>query len=578
MSLAADKVIKYLARMTEPSPNAGVSARGGISRFALAALLAFTFCNSLWSARWGLPDGATVETSSVWAVDTIAPLGPLNEAYHRFSREGIENVIYPLFHYVVLAGVYAPYIGLALATGRLENPSSEFPFGAAEPGEFFAHLTLLANLVSALMAAGCVLGVYLIARELFDRRTALWSALLAALVPPLAYYGSTSNLDVPYLFWMLLAFWQLIRAALHQRLPSYLLCGVFASLAVSTKDQAAGFFVLFPLIVPWLILVGIRRLVPRSALRAVLRDRRLWVAGGAALVTFALANNLLFGLEGYARHLQFADEFYAANLTADAPGLLARQPGLLVHSSLLVAQMVGAPVLLLAAAGVWIVMRARRWLPLLLVICSAGYYLSMIAPTVAHSRYLLGVVLLLMPLAGNAVVSALGAPRPTWRAIGLAIAAAALLWQSVLLVNLHLTLARDSRLAMEQWVRQNVPPGATIESSTQARYLPRLSDAYRYSIVGNSFSATRYNLLSTDLTLEALRVRAPDYVLVLSDSWLSGDPTRVEEPQIRAYYDALLAGQASYDVVARFETPSWLPYRQITAGTQPTSILLRRRS
>jgi hypothetical protein len=65
---------------------------------------------------------------------------------------------------------------------------------------------------------------------------------------------------------------------------------------------------------------------------------------------------------------------------------------------------------------------------------------------------------------------------------------------------------------------------------------------------------------------------------VLADSWLSGDPGRVEEAAIRAYYDALLNGAAGYDVAARFETPTWLPYRQITAGTQPTCILLRRRS
>jgi len=564
--------------MTDPSGSPESRVPFGRRGLALAVLLLLTLGSSLWAARWGLPDGATVETSSPWAVDSIAPLGPLNEAYYRFSREGIDDVVYPLFHYVVLAVVYAPYVGFAFATGRFENPSSEFPFGATDPGQLFAHLTLLASFVSALMAAGCVLGVYMLARELFDARTATWSALLAALVPPLAYYGSTSNLDVPYLFWTLLAFWQLARAALRQRLSNYALCGLFASLAVATKDQAAGFLVLYPVVVPWLIHLDLRRRSPQTNAFDVLRDRRLWTAGVAALVTYVLANNLVFGLEGFQRHLKFADAFYAANLATDVRGLLGRQPDLLTHSATLLVQMVGVPVLLLAAAGAFSVLRERRWLALLPLVCSAGYYVSMIAPAVSHSRYLLGVVLLLMPLAGRAITTALDVPRVAWRAIGLAVAAAALLWQSVLLAHLHLTLARDSRYAMDRWVRATVPAGATIESSTQARYLPRLSDTYRYAIVGNSFSATRYNLLGTNLTLEALRARAPEYVLVLSESWLSGDPTRVEEPQIRAYYDALLKGEAGYAVVARFETPTWLPYRQITAGTQPTSVLLRRRS
>ena len=563
--------------MTPPLRSVDTTALAPRRRLLLVALLLFTLGNTLWCARWGLPDGATVETSSPWAVDSIAPLGPLNEAYHRFSREGIDDVVYPLFHYVVLAGAFAPYIGFSLVTGRLQNPGAEFPFGATDP-TFFAELTLLASFVSALMAAGCVLGVYLIARELFDARTGIWSAAVAVLVPPLAYYGGTSNLDVPYLFWTLLAFWQLIRAARQQRGASYALCGVFASLAVATKDQAAGFFVLFPLLVPWFIHHALRSHDPRSTPLSVLRDRRLWIAAVSAVVTFVLANNLLFGFEGFQRHLQFAEEFYAANVAVDTRGLLARQSGLIAHSAVLIVQMVGVPLLLLAAAGAWLAFRRRHWLALLPLVCAAGYYVSMIAPSVSHSRYLLGVVLLVVPLAGSAIVAAIEAPRVTWRAIGIVMAATALAWQSLLLVHLHLTLARDSRYAMERWVRASVPAGATIESSTQARYLPRLSDRYRYAIVGNSFSATRYNLLGTDLTPAALRQRAPDYVLVLSDSWLSGDPTRVEEPNVRAYYAALLAGAAGYEVVARFETPSWLPYRQITAGTQPTCVLLRRTS
>jgi 4-amino-4-deoxy-L-arabinose transferase-like glycosyltransferase len=427
------------------------------------------------------------------------------------------------------------------------------------------------------MAAGCVLGVYLLTRELFDARTALWSALLAVLVPPLTYYGGTSNLDVPYLFWTVLAFWQLTRAATRQRPRNYALCAVFAGLAVATKDQAAGFFWLFPLLVVWFVHRDLRwRALPNPVL-AVARDKRIWIAGVAALVTFALASNLLFGLEGFERHLAFADEFYAANLATDFPGLLARQPGIAAHSAALLVQMVGVPALLLMAAGAWYALRARRWLALLPVLCSVGYYFTMIAPAVSHSRYLLGVVLLALPLAGRAIVAAFEASGAAWRALGIATTVAALLWQAALLVHLQLTLAGDSRYAMEAWVRTHVPAGATIESSTQARYLPRLSDSYHYAIVGNSFSATRYNLVGSELTAESLRTRAPDYVLVLADSWLSGDPTRVSEPAICDYYKALLAGQAGYEVIARFETPTWLSYRQITAGTQPTTILLRRR-
>ena len=543
----------------------------------LAALLAFTLCNSLLSAKWGLPDGATAETTSTWAVDTVAPLGPLNEANNLFTRRGVDDVIYPVFHYVVLAGAYAPYIAVALMTGELANPSSDFPYGAAEPTTFFVHLTLIASLVSALMAVGCVLLSYLIARETFGVLAALWTALLAALVPPLAYYGAMPNLDVPYLFWTMLSVWMLLRAARLQNTASYLWCGVCASLAVATKDQAAGFLITLPIVIPLLVRCGLRREGKPDGPLAILRDRRVWVAALAAAATFVVANNLVTGLEGYRRHLAFADEFYAANLAADGPGLLARQPALLAHSSSLLVQMVGIPALLLIAAGVWATIRARRRVALFLLLSPLGYYAAIIVPTVAHSRYLLGVVLLLLPFAGHAIVLGLASRRALLRVSACIALAGAVVWQGLLIAHLHRTLAQDSRRAMEAVIRERIPAGTVIESSTQARYLPRISDAYRYSIVGNSFSSTSYNLVGDALTLEALKARNPAYVLVLADSWVSGDPTRVEEAQIRAYYDALLSGQAGYEIVADLRTPTWLPYRQITAGTQPRSILLRRR-
>lgn len=544
---------------------------------ALTAIVAATSLSCVLAAHWGLPDGASAATASSWAVDTIAPLGPLSEANARFMRVDSEAVIYPLFHYVVLCAAFVPYIGYTLLTGSLSNPHATFPYGAADPGAFFTSLTLIASLVSAAMAAGIVLCVYLIARDLFDRRSGLWAAAFAAVVPPLTYYGSTSNLEVPYLFWTMLAMWQLVRAAKYQRFVNYCLCGVLAGLAFATKDQAAGFFMSWPLLVVLLVALHRRTTEPTSNLLRAVLDRRVLGAGIAALLAFAFGNNLLFGgWEGFLRHLAFASEFYEANVAHQATGMLGRQPLLFGHSAGLVVQMVGVPVLVLAAGGLVLAWRQRIHLSLLLPLSALTYYISTIAPTTTLSRYLLGIVLLLMPFAGYATSNALAATKRGTRIAGTALLTLALLWQFALVVHLHSTLWRDSRYALERWVRDNVPTGTIIESSTQARYLPRLSDRYRYSVVGNSFDAVSYALLANELTLERLEARSPPYILVLSDVGLSGDPGRVTEPALREYYGALLGGRSGYSEVSRFETPTWLPYRQLTVGTQPTSILLKR--
>jgi 4-amino-4-deoxy-L-arabinose transferase-like glycosyltransferase len=543
----------------------------------LVILLSATLVNCLSLADWGLPDGASAETTGTWAVDTIAPIGPLSEAYHRFARTD-DAVIYPLFHYVVLAGAFAPYVAWALLTGRLQSPGAEFPYGAVDAGSFFGALSYIAGLVSAAMACGIVLVTFMMTRELFDARAARWAAVFAACLPPIAYYGSTSNLDVPYLFWTLLALWQLVRAAHRQQLMSYVLCGLFAGLAAATKDQAAGLLLPLVLIVP--ALVHRARAHPHmtaATLFASLLDRRTLAAGITAVLAFALGNNLLFGgWDGFQRHLAFAEAFYEQNLVDDPRGPLARQVDTASTSGALIVQMVGYPLAALALAGLVLVVRRRHFVALILPVCSLAYYIAVVAPTTALSRYLLGIVLLALPLAAAAVAWGAAQQRTWLRTATVAVATLAIAWQVVLIAHLHSTLANDSRYAMEQWIRANVAQGTTIEAYTQARYLPRLADHYRYQVIGNAYSATSYNLRGNELTLGALELRAPAYIMVLTGVQLTGDPARIEEPEIRDYFTALLGGNAGYEVVARFETPSWLSYRQITSGTQPDTILLKR--
>jgi hypothetical protein len=183
---------------------------------------------------------------------------------------------------------------------------------------------------------------------------------------------------------------------------------------------------------------------------------------------------------------------------------------------------------------------------------------------------------LLTPFAGHAVATGLGqsgSAARVWRVAAIA----ALATQLALCLNLANMLLKDSRYAMERWVRANVAESSTIESQTQPRYLPRLGARYSYATVGNSFDAVSYDLLGGELTAGGLHSRSPEYVMILATSGLSGDPQRADDPRLRQYFSELEAGSLGYDVIARFETPTYVPFRQVTAGTQPTTILLRRR-
>ena len=109
-----------------------------------------------------------------------------------------------------------------------------------------------------------------------------WRAAARACSPPaparlnfgLTYYGQVSNLDVPYLFWGLLALLWCMRAVVEQAPRRFWLAALFAAAAVATKDQAYALFLLS------LPAVSAAVVCARTAGRAPMRGRSLSLAAG----------------------------------------------------------------------------------------------------------------------------------------------------------------------------------------------------------------------------------------------------------------------------------------------------------
>ena len=122
-------------------------------------------------------------------------------------------------------------------------------------------------------------------------------------MPPFVYYAKMANVDVPYLFWFALSLLFYIRVIQADRASDYVRFALTAALAVCTKDQAYGLYLL-----PVLHLVWLRAsrgpgegAWGRSA--AVWSDRHLRWAAVTGLGVFALGHNLLFNLTGFLNHV-----------------------------------------------------------------------------------------------------------------------------------------------------------------------------------------------------------------------------------------------------------------------------------
>ena len=99
------------------------------------------------------------------------------------------------------------------------------------------------------------LGILILLFRLGERLGGVGAGLLASglwsanyLVP---YYSQTTNLDIPYIFWVLLALERIVTFHHNGKISVVIASAVFTALAVGTKDQAAAIVLAYPVLLVW---------------------------------------------------------------------------------------------------------------------------------------------------------------------------------------------------------------------------------------------------------------------------------------------------------------------------------------
>lgn len=503
---------------------------------ALAAVLPAT--------HWGIPNATHPLLARGWEVDGVAGISLLSElANLKGPAQADWYVAYPLFHYLVLAVVCAPVLAYLLATGQLANPGGEFPYGFADPVGALALLTSVGHGVSAAMAAGVVVGVFILARRIFDQRAGHFAAAVTLICAPFLFYARTANLDVPVLFWVVLHFIAIERAISPHAPPSrrqLAWCGVTAALAVATKDQAFGIVVLPLLAVLW----RLRRTTPTSY---AFRSAATLVLSGA--VSFAFASGFAFRPGRFIKHLAYITDFENtfANVRVQTFLTVVRDSTargvlqLLGDYGTAIGTAVGWPAFVLGVWGCALMWRSRplhRWLPLSCV----GLFLIVIVP-IHHMQYRYALV--------PAVIAALGVaacvhgatlrwPQRVWLPSVLgAIAVASAIPGGA---EISHAMWGDARWEAGRWLGNAVQSGDTLGFFGRPHQLPYLPTGVHLRMMGDTADA------EVDL-----RHSAPEWIVVAPDYFSDSSRARstfLPEP----LYQSLLRGTQGYARVGRFET------------------------
>jgi hypothetical protein len=445
---------------------------------ALLALLAVALY--LPGVNWGLPAANAPGTTQSWGPDEIGPIGPLVELRNYLGGDNLGNPQYPMFHYLFLFLSYVPYLVFQFLTGGMPHPHGGYPFGFTDPASSVQMLMRISRLVSVLMGAGMVVVTYCIGRKLWDRLTGVLAALFVLLMYPMFYFARTSNLDVPVTFWqsLVLLLFALCLKDKRVTVARWVLLGLFATIALATKEQSYGILLLlvFPLLA-W----HFRSAAEQGVSTGVARWKAPLVALATSAVSYVFLSGLAIRPEKYLRHLDYvragspSGRFYQEYSFTPA-GLFGMARECLAH----LADTLGWPILLAAVAGVILcaVRRDLRSRLLLLLPVPGLFFTVLVLAGYVELRYLLPWALVLCLFAAGMVASVFRSPLPALRWLAVAFLVASCGWNLLKGADLLYLSWNDSRYAAAEWFAQHVRPSDRVAHTGGERrivLLPRFT-------------------------------------------------------------------------------------------------------
>lgn len=496
------------------------------------------------AAGWGMPWASSELTTRGWDVDGVGGVSVLSEMHNLLIEAKPDwYVAYPLFHYLVLAVAYAPYLLWLWLRGDFA-PAGTYPYGFADAVEAIRLLAIIGRIVTVIMAASMVVLTREIGLRLWGARAGLISAIIVMLAGPVLFYARSTNLDIPVQFWT--AGGVLAGVIALQRgltVPRALLIGALAGVAVATKDQAYGLWV------PGLLyLLTVQIFQPEMRAQAS-RWRPCFALVGGAAVVYAIAGGIVIHPGRFARHVQFLWEFdenffnlqHANALTALRPATPAGFIALVGDVIAATRVSMGITLALLGLAGL-LIYGWRRDTRLLMVML-LGYVLLTILP-VRHMQYRYAIFPMFVLALFVGPVVFVGAWRRAMRYAAVLLLAVGLAWEGLAGADLTYQMLQDARYHAGNWFASRAAPGdsaAFYGATHQLPYIPRGVQPVRM--------APRADGAPTEAP-DPQRVR---WVIVAPD-YFSNDSRDHSLFLPNPIYEGLLNGTLGYSRVAVFET------------------------
>lgn len=498
--LGAARATAALARHVRTSP--------------LGCILAAQVALHLAGLTWGLPG------SDGWDNDGVAP--------RDFLAGMVATVVpgqyfrYPPVHLALLTALTAPVTALALL--RAPSLAAHDVVAAIVRAPTATALSVVARAVTVAMATGVVWALAKVAETVRGKAAGLWTAGVASVGVPLVYYGQTSNLDVPYMFWGCLALVAAVEAVSKGEPRLLRRAALLAALSIGTKDQAFALFLLSVPVALVLCVVG----DPDSWLRRRETRREVLVALVSGGVVLLALEGPLYNPHGFARRVAYLAgpaSVPFAPYSNDPWGRLDLAADVGLHVAAAYPLAFGVPVVVGVIGAIAAGRRDGRRLVVamlpLLVTLSFTLAFNVVLRRADH-RFVLPQSAMLAVYGGIGCDLIWGLRGPRWRRWLVRTAAvAAFVVAGFAAVDVDVNLLDDPRYEAEAWMRAHVGAADRVETYGMNAYLPRFPAGISVQRVGRDDPGARSPLPGVEEIQGALGA-APSRgarFLVVPEAW-----------------------------------------------------------
>ena len=497
-------------------------------KIALIIILCFSVFINSYSIGWGLP------SFNAWAADELIPSRVLDGIEKGFSNGW--HFKYPPFHFYILTILYSPI--LLLHNLNLVDVDSL---------STYTILFYIGRFTSVIMGAGLVFVTYLCGRELYEERAAVFAASIAALLCPFVYYAKTINLEVPYLFWVMLSMLFYIRILKHHKLADYLLFSATAAIAVGTKDQAYGLYILTPIFIVYQNYLYLKQNNKDARLKDAIMDEKAILAIALGFTIFFSIHNIVFNLQGFIKHVNLitaGDAQIRPRFERNIFGYFS----MFLQSFRHIRFAFGWPLYCLCMLGffsAWL-NRKKSYLLFCLLVPIVSYYLFYISVVFYNNvRYLLPSCLILALFGGQFIAELLNPAKKFFQAKAVLLTAI-FVYTFAYAFSVNVLMENDSRYYVEKWMEQNISKNEVVLGAGDRKYLPRLEN-YQSEITRKP-------------TLEVLAKTNPDYIIGTSGYDIRRFETTRPEYE---FFDKLNRGELGYKLLFTYKShPKWDLFNQ----------------